>query len=485
MPTFFSKTFLAAILTAVFLLPVFGSFAQNDLEKTCQWEKIEKQPENLSKEDYEALLRKCQAYYQQKSEDIKKDITKTEQEKNTLKNKIYILKNKIRSLNYQIYQGNIMIKGLVGQIQDTQRSIDKTNSKIKDIQQNLANLLQLRYEEDQRSEVEILLAEKSLSDFFDNLMALESLNLKTQELLKNIQDLKTNLVQQKESMDEEKKNLENVITIQTLQKQQSAKTKKEQEYFLKMREAEYQKYLKGKKKAEETATKIGNLLFELLEVPKGGIKFEDAVKIAKSVSQQVGVRPAFSLAVLWQETKIGKLKGGCYLKNTKTGDGIYIKTGNKAPRTMKPTRDIPPFLSIIKELNNTSKLKTDYFHTPVSCCMVTKNGFFGWGGAMGPAQFIASTWMLYKKEIEKMTGDIPANPWNVRDSFLANALYLKYLGAGARTYNKEMYAALRYFGCTSSWCRRNYGEPVMQVAGCIQDYIDKGYMSNSCKELVF
>lgn len=481
----FTKTILLTIIIMVFLFPDFRIFAQENLEEICQWEKIKERPENFSEEDYESLLKECQAYYQKKSEEIESDITKTKQEKDTLENKIYILSNRIKSLDYQIYQGNIIVKDLSVQITDTEESIGKTGSKIDQVKERLSSLLQLRYEEDQKSLLEIFLSEEDFSDFFDNLMALESLNLETQNLLGDIKELKTSLEGQKESMDEEKKELENLVTVQTFQKQESAESKKEEEYFLKLTEGEYQNYLQEKKEAEETATKIGNLLFELIEVPEGGIEFEDAVRIAKDISMQTNIRAAFSLAVLWQETKIGKLKGGCYLIDTKTGDGIYIRTGNKAPRTMKPTRDVPPFLNIIKELNNTGKLKTDYSHTPVSCCMITSSGYFGWGGAMGPAQFIPSTWMLYKKAIEEKTGDIPANPWNVRDAFLANGLYLRDLGAAYQTYEKEIYAALRYFGCTSWWCRQHYGQPVMRVAGCVQDYIDKGSMSTDCKELVF
>lgn len=493
-PFRFSKIISLAILIVVFLsstflvpdsFPNFRIFAQENLEEICQWEKIKEKPKNFSKEDYESLLRKCQTYYQKKSEEIEGDITKTKQEKDTLENKIYILSNKIKSLDYQIYQGNIIIKDLSVQIGDTEKSIKETSLNIDQVKERLSLLLQLRYEEDQKSLLEIFLAEEDLSDFFDNLMALESLNKETQSLLGDVKELKTSLEGQKESMDKEKKELENSVAIQTFQKQESAESKKEQEYFLKLTEEEYQRYLRKKKEAEETVTKIGNLLFELIEVPEGGIKFEDAVRIAKDISRQTGIRAAFSLAVLWQETKIGQLKGGCFLKNEMTGDGIYIKTGNTAPRTMNPTRDVPPFLNIIKELNKTKKLETDAFHTPVSCCMITTTGFFGWGGAMGPAQFIPSTWMLYKELIEKNTGNVPANPWNVRDAFLANALYLRDLGAASQTYEKEIYAALRYFGCTSSWCRQYYGQPVMTVAGCIQDYIDKGSMSTACKDLVF
>lgn len=476
---------LFIVVLAVFLFLNLAVLAEDNLALECKMENIVRAEKKLSREDYEKLLKKCKTYYEQKSEEIAKDIGKTAQEKKTLSDTIYVLGSKINNLSYQISQSNIMIKDLGEQIEDTQTSIIQTDRNIENIKGKLGDLLQLRYEEDQKSTVEILLAEDTLSGFFDNLVALEMLNLKTQELLGTIKDLKDDLEFQKDTMGSEKKDLEHLVIIQRLQKQESAEQKTEHENLLRFTEEEYQKYLQEKEETEEKVTKIGQLLFELVEVPEGGIKFEDAVKIAKETSKQTGIRAAFSLAVLWQETRIGKLKGGCYLRNTKTGDGVYIKTGNLAPRTMKPTRDVPPFLNIIRGLNKVEKLETDAFHTPVSCCMVRDGSYFGWGGAMGPAQFIASTWMLYKEKIEGITGDMPANPWSIRDAFLANSLYLGDLGARSQTYEKEIYAALRYFGCTSSWCRRNYGTPVMRVSDCFQEYITRGSMSAACQASIF
>lgn len=461
----------------------YFALAQDDVD--CKWENIEQGEKVLSKEEYKKLLERCKVYYETKSSEIDKDITKTEAEKQTLKSKISSFSSKIRSLDYQISQSNVMIKDLGNQIEDTASSITKTDSKIKEVRDQLALTLQLRYEEDQKSTIEILLSEETLSSFFDNLVALEALNMKTQELLGNITELKVNLEDQKDEMDTEKKDLQHLVTIQQLQKTENTEQKQQQQHFLNLTEQEYQVYVSEKKDAVDKATKIGSLLFELIEVPEGGIKFEDAVEIAKGVSSQTGVRAAFILAILWQETRIGKLKGGCFLRNETTGEGVYIKTGNKAPKTMKPSRDVGKFVSIVKSLNSAGKLQTDAYHTPISCAMLRDGSYFGWGGAMGPAQFIASTWMIYNDEIEQKTNDRPANPWNVRDAFMANSLYLRDLGAAKQTYEKEIYAALRYFGCTSSWCRTNYGYPVMNVSKCLQQYVDNGSMSVACTESVF
>lgn len=445
----FLKIILLTALILTVILPNFRSFAQTSTEE---------------REALEAELKELEEQIAQYEEDI----TKTKQEKKSLQNEIYILGKRIEQLDYQASRNNLIIKDLNFQIGDTQSSIDVTNLKIDEVKENLANILQLRYEEDQMSLLEIFLAEKSLADFFDDLMALEALNLETQDLLKDIKGLKGSLESQKYTMVEEKDDLENIVTIQLLQKQESAGAKKTQEYFLRLTEAEYQKYLREKEETERKAAAIEARIFELIGVPEAPT-FGEALELAKYVEGITGVRPALLLAVLTQESNIGKNVGQCYLKNSKTGDGVVIYNGRKVSRVMKPMGlsgrkgDTDDFLKITKELGK------DHYSTPISCPMS-----YGWGGAMGPAQFIPTTWVIYKDGVKAITGK-PADPWNIKDAFLAAALYLKDYGAGKQTYDSEFNAVLSYFA-GPSWYksyysnvyRRDYGYPVMGLASGYQ-----------------
>jgi len=462
----FLKLFFTLVILATFVLPSFSSvvLAEN-LEETCQIEKIEKECENLSKDDCRVLLEKCAEYLEGKASLIDKDIEQTEAEKATLQNQIYILNSKIEKLDYQIYQNNLMIKDLGYQVGDTEISIVKTNLKIENSKNQLSIILREMYEKDQKSTIEILLGEEELSDFFNDLVALEALNSKNKDLLINIKNLKTQLEGQKQSLDGEKGELESMVQLQNLQKQESATTKKEKNYYLGLTEAEYQKQVQEKEEVEASAAEIRSRIFELIGVPDAPT-FGEAYEIAKHVESITGVRPAFLLAVLTQESNIGKNVGQCYLKNKDTGDGVIIYSGKAISKVMKPSRDVSSFLQITKELGR------DSYSTPVSCPMS-----YGWGGAMGPAQFIPSTWMIYRDRLKQILGK-PADPWSIKDSFLASALYLSDYGAAKQTYNDEFNAALSYFAGPSwykssykSIYQRDYGYPVMNIAGRLEKEI--------------
>jgi peptidoglycan hydrolase CwlO-like protein len=442
-------------LVLVLLLGCFAVLAQED----CQ-----------TREECEALLKQ----YEEKISQYETDISKTAQQKNTLQNQITSLKSKISKLSAQINQSNVLIKDLSLQIKDTESSITKTTDKIDSSKEKLAETLRSIYEEDQKPLIEIMLSEESLSGFFDNVVALEALNSQTQELLANIKSLKTTLEGQKESLDQDKEETEKVLKVQQLQKKENEINQQEQQQLLKLTEAEYQKKLKEKQDVEKKAAEIRAQLFQMVGVAKAPT-FGEALDVAKGVGESMGIRPAFLLAVISQESAIGRNVGQCILTDATTGAGKRISNDKPVSKLMKPSRDIQPFMAI------TAALGRDPYNTAVSCPLS-----IGYGGAMGPAQFIPSTWKLYADEIEGQLGR-PGDPWAILDSFTAAGIYLADLSVKAKTTAKEKYAAAKYYGCSTNYeCTNSYyGTQVMKRATCIQSFIDSGSMSGSCENLIF
>jgi membrane-bound lytic murein transglycosylase B len=108
----------------------------------------------------------------------------------------------------------------------------------------------------------------------------------------------------------------------------------------------------------------------------------------------------------------------------------------------------------------------DYTKTVVSCPIA---GVAGWGGAMGPAQFIASTWKLIDSRVAQSLGKTSSNPWAAPDAIMASATYLSDLGANT-SYASQIKAACKYYGTGGSSC--SYGKSVMGRVAKIQDDID-------------
>src|SRR3989344_1034900 len=419
------------------LVPVFAM--AEDLAVVCQQlSSTQDSCKELSSADCQALLKKCADYYDQQSAQIAKDITKTAAQKNTLQNTVSALKKKITGLEYQINQGTLMVKGLNFQINDTQISINNTMAKVQDSQRQIAGILRSIYEEDQKSSFQILL-EGNLADFFGNIVYLENLDAKVSELLENTKDLGDYLEAQKVKMDNEKDSLQKTIRIQSLQKQQQLQNKQQQDSYLKLTEVQYQQQVKDKAVADKNAAAIKARIFELIGISKAPT-FGQAVEIAKYVSNITGVRPAFLLAILTQESSLGKNVGQCYVTDFTTGNGTNLQ-GSAKSRVMNP-KTIPSFVNL------TTSLGMEPMKTPVSCWIpLYSSGVpYGWGGAMGPAQFIASTWSLYKNKVAEVTNAV-ANPWNIKDAFLASGLLLKDNGA----QSNESIAAAKYY------CGGNYG----------------------------
>ena len=390
-------------------------------------------------------------------------IVSTKQEKQTLQNKIDELRNTASKLILQIKSTNLNLQYLNVRIDETTTSIIKTTDKVAATKENLINSLQSFYELQQVSLLEILLGSGTISEFFDYSNALNNIQERIQESIGELKDLGVTLGKQSQELDGNKEETQRLLAIQLFQEDDLKRTEDEKVnlwHITDGNEGRYQQMLvESKQRKDEITARI----YQLIGV-KTQVTFGEALEIANWVGSRTGVRSAFLLAIITQESRLGYNVGTC----NRPGD-----PPNKGWREiMKPSRDQQPFLQICRELG------LDPDTTPVSCPMS-----YGWGGAMGPAQFIPSTWMAYKDKASKITGNNPANPWDVKDAFAASSSYLKDMGAQI----DERKAALRYFAGGNWYKPENafYGEQIIARTNCLQVFIDHGTMSSRCEQLIF
>ncbi len=406
-----------------------------------------------------AELERQLAEYEKQIEETQKTIDTYKKQGNTLQNEIYTLNAKISKLNLQIKAVNVSITKINDEITETQKEINRTENKIDTHKEALAEAIRNVHETDTQNLITILLANNKLSDFFGTLndIALVQDNLRVS--LENITKLRQDLLEQKDQLSLEKEDVENLKAIQQSQKSNVQSTQNKKQSLLKEtkgKESEYQKVLK---KTQETAAQIRTRIFELLG--GGQLTFEKAYDFARIAEKATGVRSALILAILNRESLLGKNVGKCSYTTA-----------------MHPTRDVPYFLDLLKRLNIDPK--SDF--AKVSCA----NQHGTYGGAMGPAQFIPSTWKLYENKISAVTGTNPPNPWNNADAFAATAVYIRDLLASSScvSYAKtnqnvapyqtllERCAAAKYYAGGNWYTYRMwYGEPVVQQANQYEDDI--------------
>ncbi|MFY9457997.1 MAG: lytic murein transglycosylase [Candidatus Spechtbacterales bacterium] len=454
-----TKTFLTLIVLGFFVAPVFApngalvgkpfSFAQNE----------ENGIDTIGRrEELRAQMYKIQ----QEITTHKEEIKKKQSEEKTLAGEISILEKQVKKTQLELAQTGLALRS-------TEISIDANNFKIADFSGRIerekiviSEIMRAIYEEDSRGIVELIMSSGDLSAFFEHQKFLENIQASLYNALQNIKQSKRNIEQQQEELEEEKESQYELKALQEAQRLDVTQKKSRSNTLLKLTREQKREFERIVGEKERDIEQIRNKIF-LLEGVGIAIPLHEAYKIAKLASSKTSVRPAFLLAVLKQESSWGKNVGQCFLVDIKTGAGKGKNTGAIYSRTMKASRDVEPFLGIVKELGR------DPYNTLVSCPHLD----YGYGGAMGPAQFLPSTWIAYKDRLADLLGHTP-DPWDINDAFTASALKLANGGAAAQTPEVEWKAAMIYYA-GSRWNNSVYsfyGDSVMEIAEVIQEEIN-------------
>lgn len=451
MRRFYAWIFLFAFFGVAFLGTISSVSAQADPESKAALE------QNLK--DLEAQIAA-----------LTKTIDQTKKQGASIKNDIAVLTNKIEQSKLKIKAHNAAISRLSQNISEKNRNIAVLDDKAEREKESLAQILRKTRYLEQYSLLDFGLQSDSLSTFFSDIDSFSTVNRALNQSFKDIRATKSEIEEVKSELLDAKDEETQKKLAQESEKKKVESNQKEKSTLLiitKNQETQYKMVLSAR---EKEAAQIRARLFALRDT--ASISFGQAYDFSVAASKSTGVRPALILAILMQESSLGVNVGACYVRDYDTGSGVGIRSGEAKQRVMNPTRDVPVFKTI------TAKLGRDPQKTQVSCWIPAYSGGSpsGWGGAMGPSQFIPSTWQLFESRITQATGAAVADPWSPYHAITATAMYLSDLGAVAGNETSERNAACKYYSgrsCASSSAGAGYGNSVMKKLYSTQLDIDK------------
>lgn len=416
---------------------------------------------HLTKEQAQKVLEICTA-------EIKKDeiiLQKKEGETRGVANEVYRLDKKIQISKNYIYQKTLKIEKLKRTIGENKADVKNIDSDIDRLVNSLKKMVYKKYQYQNYTTVETIFSKKTISEFFQTMELIEFLEKKISKEVKKY--------------DEKKKDLEFLLgeleERDALEKELVLEKKEESESISKNKK--YKTELLGILKKEVGVQKVQiadkekikkEILKRTFTVASGAkVTFGEAYYILKPYKKDIGVDPAFVLAILFQESgykgKIGGNIGGCtYKQKNPCGKNEVMRSSQQ-----------PSFEKIMGGLGlSASKQKVS--------CPICKDGSYG--GAMGPAQFMPATWMGIRDKAGAIIGKKGSDmsPFTNHDAFIASATLLKsnYYSSACTNYAnqykhiqstrtlRERCAAAMYYAGRGNWYkhRMGYGQSVVTRA---------------------
>jgi len=403
-------------------------------------------------------------------EELQRQIATLEDQATTVGQRSRTLESEVAKLNGMINRIQLEVQSLKASIDRTGLEIRQTTDEIKTAeekitlhQQALGTYLQEVAASDRLPLSSLLIQYNAISEFFDYMNALQRAQENLQIIITDIKELHASLDTRRNSLEDKQRELEQLKGLQEIEQRQLATTKSTKNTLLKETKGQESKY---QQLISESKSNLKRLQEQLYYLQQNGISALDATTYAKIAATSAGIRPAFLLALLEVESRLGlnvgsgNWKDDMYLCYMRLAD-IAKTSDRKAYYKKRAETEKNAYFSIIGSLGLDPNAQK-----------VSREPSYGCGGAMGPAQFIPSTWLGYASQVMRLTGRSNANPWNTEDAFTAAAIKLAKGGATSQTRAGELAAAKAYISgnpnCSQAVCA-SYSNTILQKAATIQE----------------
>jgi len=370
------------------------------------------------------------------------EIKAKQKEARTLNREVSIYQSRIGKNELEIKETKLAIETAELEVGDIENKIVEGEEKVERDKRMLKNMIKTLYSYEQDSMLEVLMTRNNISDFFNEVNAAKSIENKIFKTIVSLKVEKEELGLRGVELEEQQEEQSQLVQIRYQQNESLDELKVQKKQILEETKGEEKKF---QQILEENKQVLPALKAQLMDLQSLGtkIKFDDAFSAAEYIGSMTGVRPAYLLAILKKESSLG----------TNVGGGTYQV--DMSPRQWATFEAI------------TAELGYDPNEMPVS---KKPRSYSGWGGAMGPAQMMPTTWRVYQNEVSEITGNRPSDPWDLTDAIASMAVKVsKVPGVTEGDYNAEYEAAGLYFAGRNWRKFLFYPNQVMLYAGLYEE----------------
>lgn len=396
----------------------------------------------LAKNQEEITAKKDEiAALDQKIEELRSQRDSTEAQAAVIDEQLTRLERQLERAELELRHTELALHATTTEKEANEHTVEELTAAREQIREELRTIIRNLYEREQQSFVRILLSTASFSEALAERAAYQKLQEAQTNLLATLRQKGEELTQRQEQLTAQEAELGTLQQLLSAQEAELDAQQQEQENFLQAKRAEQVAYEAKIAEAKQARQEIEQNIFTL---KNAGVQvaLTEATDMARYAGELTGVRPALLLGVLKIETNLG----------TNLGSG-------KFPDDMPPSQH-DAFLRIVKKLGLAAG------DAPISA---RPRNVQGWGGAVGPGQFMPTTWESIEPRVAALMQKPLVNPYELTDAFVATALFLAEHGATDRAREHE--AVSRYLA-GPNWQRFPwYGDRVLAVA---EEYAQEG-----------
>lgn len=324
------------------------------------------------------------------------------------------LKKQLEKAQHELKKTQLTITSVADEQEITEEKITTGKERLAELKERLAGLLRVMYQHEQESLIRLFFSTFSLSEVLAERATIAELQESAAIAVQEIKAEQDQLHQKGQELQEQEESLSQLQEVLNVQQNEVAAQEQVQRTVLNDQRVEQADIVQQLADAKQARAEIEKQVFAL-KSSNIEVSLNNAFDMARFSSSKTGVDMALLLAVLKVESNLGN----------NVGSGVY-------PNDMQPASR-SAFVRI------TDKLGLNRNTAPISR---RPSSGKGWGGAIGPAQFMPATWEGIEPRVEQLMGKSPVNPYDLPDAFMGTAIYLA--DRGANNPDREREALARY-----------------------------------------